>query len=172
MMKRNLITLWLPVAILATAAATSSAPERIGLVDSSAILERTEGFAEARETFQREIESRQTELQQLNSRLETAVRQFETDQPRLTPTMRQDRMAELRGLQQQLQTKAGELDEWALERERELLGPFHRKVQRAIDKLRAARGLAVVLDRAAEGGTVLSSDPGLDITEAVIAEVN
>ncbi len=172
-MKKNPLVFWLPVAaLLATAAATSSAPDKIGFVDSGAILENTEGFAEARSGFEGEIESRQRELQQLNQRLETAVRQFEDDQARLSPSMRQERVSELRRLQQQLQTKAGEMDEWAAERERELLGPFQRKVQRAIDKLRAERGLAVVLERGAEAGAVLSSDPGLDITAAVIAEVN
>ena len=86
----------------------------------------------------------------------------------LSPTARQEKQAELQGLQEQIQSRAAELQTRSGERQRELLAPLELRVQAVIDGIRAERNLAVIFDVASQSSPIISADTGLDLTDTVV----
>jgi outer membrane protein len=143
----------------------------IGIVNTEVILRQTPGFAEAESTFNAEMASYQQEVQRLRAELDSAATALEQQSLVLTPTVRQERMDELRRLQERFQQRSSELSDLAQQRQRELIAPLEDRIQRVIDGLRAERNLAVVFDVAAAANNIVSADPTLDLTQVVVARL-
>lgn len=157
--------------LFATIAARPQAPTAIAFVNVPQALERVPGFQSAQQTFQQELDRNEQQLKGMQDQLDALIQQFESQQGTMNAASRQQRVEQIRELQRQLQTRAQELEERAYERETALLGPLQDRVQQAIDGLRVERGLSAILDVTAEGSGLVSVDPALDLTPAVIERV-
>ena len=113
----------------------------------------------------------QDEVQQLQQQLDSAVSAFNQQSIVLSPTARQEKTEELRGLQQQLEQRTTELQQRAAQRQQELIGPLEDRIQSVIDGLRAERNIAVGFDVAAPGNNIISADPVLDLTTVVVQRI-
>lgn len=140
----------------------------IAYVSTEIVLRQTPGFAAAESTFNAEMETYQSEVQTLQRTLDSAVNAFNQQSIVLSPTARQERAAELRQLQQQLEQRTNQLQTQAAQRQQDLVGPLEERIQSVIDGLRAERGLALVFDVSAPGSNIISADPTLDITPVVV----
>jgi Skp family chaperone for outer membrane proteins len=148
-------------------AAVQQGPE-IAYVSTEIVLRQTPGFAAAESTFNAEMLGYQTEVQTLQQTLDSAVNTFNQQSIVLSPTARQERAEELRGLQQQLEQRTNQLQTQAAQRQQELVGPLEERIQAVIDGLRAERSISLVFDVSAPGSNIISADPALDITPVVV----
>lgn len=161
----------LAVLLVAGVAALPQAPQGaspIAYVSTQLILRQTPGFAQAESTFNAEMQSSRTEVEQLQRQLDSAVAQFDQQSVVLSPTARQERMTELRERQQRFEQRSSELQARMQQRQQELMAPLEDRIQRVIDGLRAERNIGVVLDVSSPTSDVVSADPTLDLTQVVI----
>jgi Skp family chaperone for outer membrane proteins len=137
-------------------------------VSTEVVLRQTPGFAAAESTFTAEMEGYQTEVEALQQTFDSAVTAFNQQSIVLSPTARQERQDELRQLQQQLEQRTNQLQTQAAQRQQELVGPLEERIQAVIDGYRAERGISLVFDVSAPGSNIISADPALDITPAIV----
>ena len=143
-------------------------PLRLAFINSQLILANTPGRAEAESLFTREMAGYRAEVAGLQSRLDSAVAEYQRTSVALTPAARQAREAEIRNLQQRAQQRAQELDQQASQREAQLTAPIMRRVNAVIEGIRAEFNYAMIFDAAATGGSLVTADQSLDISALVI----
>ncbi len=141
---------------------------RIAFVSTEVILRQTPGYREADSTFTAEMAAYRREVETLQRRLDSAVAQFDQQSVVLSPTARQERMQELRRMQQQFEQRSSELSQRAQERRQQLVAPLEDRIQRVIDGVRAERNLAMIFDVASPTNIIVSADPTLDLTPLVV----
>ena len=148
--------------------AQSSAQLKIAFINSREILSRTPGYAVAESTYMREVEGFRTEVQKLQTQLDSAVQAFDQSSLVLSPAARQTKQRELQAMQQRMEQRTNELQDRARQREQELLQPIQARVQSVIQGLRAELNYAMILDADAAGGLIAAADPSLNITARVL----
>ncbi len=166
------LVLILLVGLLATTSAqTSSARQeavRIGWLNLQAILQQTPGYAQAESTFSAEMEGYQADLQRLQQEFDSTLSWYEQQAIVLSPSAKQTKEAEIRDLQERLQTRAGELQNRAQERERQLVAPIEDRVKGVIEGVRAERNLGLIFDASAAGSNIIAADRTLDLTATIL----
>lgn len=166
------------VAVLATApsptfaqgtgGAQSSAPLKIAFINSREILQRTPGYQAAESTYMKEVDGYRTEVQKLQTQLDSAVQAFDQQSIALSPAARSQKQKDLQAMQQRMEQRTDELQNRARQREQELLSPIQARVQSVIQGLRAELNYAMILDADAAGGLIAAADPSLNITARVL----
>ena len=141
-------------------------------VNAEAILQQTPGYAVAESTFNAELASFEVEVQQLQATFDSAVAQFNQQEPMLSPTARDQRVSELRQMQQQAELRQQQLTSLAQERQAELMAPLEGRIQDVIDGVRAERNIGVVFNRETPINFIISADPMLDLTDLVVQRLN
>jgi len=160
------------VLLVAGVAAIPQQPGTIvAFVELDLILPQMPGYAEAESTFSEDIASYQAEVEALRVSFDSAGRAYQQQEPMLSPTMRQQRQAELQQMQQQAMTREQELAQRAQERNAELLSPFEVRIQTVIDGLRAERNLGMIFNVSTPGNQLISVDPSLNLTSIVIQRI-
>jgi len=144
---------------------------KIGYVDSRAVLQATPGYAAADSQFSKELESYRNEVQRLQASLDSAAREFEQSSLVLTPSAREAKRKELVNQQGVLEKRASDLDQRASNRQRELLDPIERRVNAAIEAVRAAGNYAMIFDVGSASNSIVAADKSLDLTQLVIDHV-
>ncbi len=162
----------LAVIVVASVAARSTEQAqndaRIAYLNSEVILRQTPGYAAAESTFTSEMGVFQKEVEALQVRLDSVVRDFDQQSIVLSPTARQEKLQEIRGMQQRFEQRSGELQQRAQERRAELVAPLEERIQTVIDGVRAERNLAVIFDVASPGNNIIAADRALDLTPTII----
>ncbi len=152
---------------LPAAAGGQTAPQ-IGYVNTELILRETPGYDAADSTLAAERAAYQQEANALQAQLDSAMAAFDQQQLVLSPQAREEKVAELRALNDRVQTRLQELQDQDMERQRELVAPLEARIQSVIDGLRAERNLSIILDVANPNSAIISADPALDLTSLVI----
>jgi len=93
---------------------------------------------------------------------------FDQQQLVLSPQAREEKVTEIRELNDRVQGRMQEMQNQMLERQRELVAPLEQRLQAVIDGIRAERNLAVVFDVANPNSTIISANPALDLTPIVV----
>ena len=96
---------------------------------------------------------------------------FDQQQLVLSPQAREEKVTELRALNDRIQARMEELTNQDMERQRELVTPLEARIQTVIDGIRAERNLAVIFDVANPNTTIISADMTLDLTALVISRL-
>ena len=141
---------------------------QIAYLNSEVILRQTPGYAAAESTFTSEMRAFQQEVENLQARLDSVVRDYDQQQIVLSPTSRQEKVQEIRQMQQRFEQRSGELQQRAGERRAELVAPLEERIQSVIDGIRAERNLSVIFDVASPANNIISADRALDLTPTVI----
>ncbi len=145
-----------------------STPLRLVYINSAAILANTPGRAQAESVFAREMVGFRTEIQQLQSRLDSAQAEFTRTSVVMTPQARQTRLNEIQQMEIRTRQRAEELQEQAQRREQELTAPIMQRVNAVIEGIRAEFNYSFVFDVAAQGSPIITADRTLDISALVI----
>lgn len=141
---------------------------RIAYVNSQFVLQQTPGYAMAESTYAREFQSFQREVQRLRDQLDSNITAYQQRSIGLSQADRQAKEAEIRQMQQQLETRSNALRTRADERERELVSPLEERIKAVIEGLRAERNLSIIFDVAAPGNGIIAADRALDLTPQVV----
>ncbi len=169
-MKRAcLIALALGLAFTATAAAEI----RIAFVNSEVILQEYKAVQGAMETFNRDVQSWQDELQQKKTRLDALQRELEQQSLMLSDERRQEKeleyqrqLTEFEQFKESIWSSDGLIEQ----RNEELLRPIISKVQQVVEQVATEEGWDLVLDAA--DSNVLYGDPEFDLTQKVLGILN
>lgn len=169
------------IACLTLAAAAAFAnPPKVGTVDYAEIAKKYTKATEQRASIDKSVENAKTavqekvdEVQRLQADLQETQKRAQS--PLLNETGKQQVIAELRGKDETFRQRFAALRQLEQEANNTIQGRLQ-EMQRAIDadvrqaseKVAKAKGLDLVL---AKGATVYSA-ASLDITEAVLAELN
>lgn len=168
-------------AFLALAAAAAVAnPPKVGIVDYAEINKKYNRAVDSQASIQKSIDNAKLavqekvdEVQRLQADLQETQKRAQS--PLLNDAGKQQVVAELRSKEENFRQRYGALQQLDQEARNTIQGRVQ-EMQRAIDadlrpaveKIAKAKGLELVL---AKGGTLYSA-PSLDITEAVLAELN
>ena len=156
------------VVVVGVAAAPQQQGPPFAFVNADEILRQTPGYAAADSTFSADMESFRAEVRQLEMAFDSAVSRFNQQEPMLSPTMREQRMTELRQMQQQAQLRQEELTQRAQERQGELMAPLEDRINRVIDGLRAERNIGIVFNADVPVNFIISADPSMNLTAVVV----
>ena len=162
--------LMLVLALVAAPALLSAqqAGVKIGYINARAVLLATPGFAQAESTYNRELVGFRTEVEKLQSSLDSAAADFEQKSVMLSATAKTARRRDLEEQRSKLEARAKELQDKAGQREQDLLSPIHSRVNEAIEAVRADGGYAIIFDVSANDGLIVAADKSLDLTEKVL----
>src|SRR5687768_18193782 len=114
-----------------------SAQAKIGYINSQSILAEAPGAKEAQTKFDADMATYRTEVQQMQTELETLVKQYETQQAMLSPSAKQQRETDIRTKQQAYQERLAAIDQRAGQRQQELVQPVMDKINQVIEQIRA-----------------------------------
>ena len=160
-------TLILGAALLLAAAGTATAELKVGVLDYQAIFQGYEGYDEAQNIFNRDLEAWQNQKQQMVSELLQAREDYEAQRLLFDPDTRQEREAEIARLEAELyefeQAKFGPEGE-AVRRNMELSEPIHEKIREVVKTVAEEEGYDLVLDVT---GMVLYQKPDMLMNEKV-----
>lgn len=140
----------------------------VGYVNTTTVLQQTPGYGTVDSTLAAERSGYQQEADALQSQLDSAMAAFDQQQLVLSPQAREEKVTELRELNDRVQGRMQEMQNQMLERQRELVAPLEQRIQAVIDGIRAERNLALVFDVANPNTTIISADPALDLTSTVV----
>jgi outer membrane protein len=161
------------LAICVLALGGISQAQRYAIIDTKYILDKIPDYKDAQKKldelstqWQREIDMKQAELDQM-------YRNYETEQVMLSEELKKKREDELfnkekdlRDLQKRRFGFEGDL----FKKRQELIKPIQDKVYNAVQKLAVARQYDFILDKS-EGITVIFADPKLDKSDDVLREI-
>ena len=147
--------------------------QKYAVIDTKYILDKLPEYRTAQQqldafaaTWQKEIDTKQKDLDQM-------YRNFETEQVMLSDDLkrkREDQLfikeKEIRDLQRQRFGFEGDL----FKKRQELVKPVQDKVYNAVQKLAVQRGYDFILDKS-EGITVIFADPKLEKSEDILKEL-
>ncbi|HXW97819.1 MAG TPA: OmpH family outer membrane protein [Gemmatimonadales bacterium] len=173
-MVRRTFGRWLllaPVLLAAPAAVSAQAGQKIAFINARAILLATPGYAQAESTYNRELAGFKSEMEKLQSSLDSAAADFEQKSVMLSATAKTAKRKELEAQRDRLEQRANELRDKATKREQELLAPLHGKVNDAIESVRSEGGYALIFDVAANEGLIVAVDKTLEVTQKVIDKI-
>ncbi len=128
-------------------------------VKTSEVMSRYKGAIKSRETFQKETAAWEEESKQLDGKMRELAK---TLKPSDEKGMEQAR---------QLRSRLQALREKGAQRDQELMTPVLAEVNAGIKKFAQKRGYKLVVGTL-QGGVVLHGDDSVDVTEALIAELN
>ncbi len=148
--------------------AGSVPPARIAFVNARIALQAMPGYAMAESTYVKEGQAAEAEMQRLQAQLDSAVAEFEQQQPMLSAANRAAKRKELDTKNQALQVRAREIQQRVVARERELLQPMQERLSAIIEGIRAESNFAMIIDLGAQGLGIVTYDKSLDITQRVI----
>ncbi len=155
----------------ATAGAQAPATSKIAFVNTQTIFEQAPGRAEAEQAWNAESGKYQEQLKRMNDSLNTLVESYQKAEATLTAAQKDTRQKAIRTKQEEYQGRAQQLEQQAGSRRDALLQPIMERIQKALDDIRAEDGYAMILNREASGGMIVSADKNLDITDRVVARL-
>jgi outer membrane protein len=165
---------FIPAALVAIALAAFSdgaaaQQQKVGFVNSQAVLAATPALATVQATLEREFAGTRASLDSLGQRGQQALQALQQQASTLSATVRQQREQELQTMQGQYQQRGQQAQQALQRREAELMQPILRTINEAIETERRAGGFSYLLDAASN--IVVAFDPTLDITDKVITRL-
>jgi outer membrane protein len=166
---------WLPLALLALGVVpgtlAAQGGQKMAFINARAVLVATPGYVQAESTYNQELAGFRSEVEKLQSSLDSAAADFEQKSVMLSATAKTAKRKELEGQRDRFEQRASELRDRASQREQQLLAPLHGKVNGAIEGVRADGGYAFIFDVSANDGLIVAVDKSLDVTQKVIDKV-
>jgi Skp family chaperone for outer membrane proteins len=157
-------------AVATPAFAQQNAGLKVAYVNTREILQKTPGYLAADSTLAKEEEKSRAELEKMRASLDSAIADFERRATLLTEAQRTAKRKAIQEQEEKANQRLAELREQANTRQRELLQPFHQRVNAAIELVRSSGGYAMVFDVSGPSG-IVAADTTLDLTAKVIQQI-
>ena len=158
----------------ATSQATVAVPDsKIAMIYSDAFLDPKTGIAKFNSllnTLNREFQPRQTEIQGLQTRINTLTKEINDTQNVADPNTIRQKRDQLEQLNTELKRKAEDAEAAYTKRRQDIFLPLQQDIGKALEVFAKARGITVIVD-GSQVPLVYASE-SLDITRAFINEFN
>lgn len=161
----RIVLLGLAALLGAASSPLSAQAPKVGFVNIQQIMAQAPGLAQARSTFETEVQRAQPELQRMAAQFDSLQADFQRQQATLAEAARAQRQQDLQTRYNTLQQRQAALQQ----REQELLAPITQRVEAAIEEVRRAGNYALIFDSAESG--IVAADQTLDVTSAVLARL-
>ncbi len=161
----------LVIALAVPASLSAQQGQKLGFINSRAVLMATPGYAQAESTYNKELAEFRAEVEKLQGSLDSLAADFEQKSVMLSATAKTAKRKDIDDRRQKMETRAQELRDKAAQREQELIAPIHTRVNDAIEGIRADGGYAMIFDVSANDGLIVTADKSLDITQKVIDKI-
>jgi outer membrane protein len=152
-------------------AAAQQTAGKVAFINSRMVLAAAPGYAQAESLYTSEVAGFRLEVQKMQATLDSAVQAFQQSSVVLSPSARTAKQKELEGQQQRLEARMQELQEKAVQRERDLLEPIQQRVTSIVEGVRAAGGYAMIFDVGVQNSGIVAADRSLDLTQKVIDQL-
>ena len=157
------------VVLVSTAHAQSA---KIAFVDGQRIFGSVPGRAEAEAQFNKEMDSVRSREKVMGDSMSALIASYSKAEATLSAADKTTQQQSIRDKQAAFQQQQQQLEQKAQERQNELVRPILDKIHRVIDDIRAEGGYTMVVDVSPNaGGSVVSYDKNLDITDNVIRKL-
>lgn len=152
-------------------AAAQQTAGKVAFINSRVVLAAAPGYAKAESLYTGEVAGYRLEVQKMQASLDSAVQAFQQSSVVLSPSARTAKQKDLEGQQQRLEARMQELQEKAVQRERDLLEPIQQRVTSIVEGVRAAGGYAMIFDVGVQNSGIVAADRSLDLTQKVIDQL-
>ena len=149
-------------------AARAFAADKLGVVDVQRVLDTVDEGRKAKADFQKEIDSKKTELARKQQEVKKAEESFEKQKLILSPSAVEDKRKDLENKRTELQKFMMNLQADMQKREMQLSGDILKKIRSVIEKVGRDGGYDIVWEKI-EGGIVYAK-PAFDLTDQVIVK--
>lgn len=149
------------------------AAQKVGFVDSQALLERMPEYKAAEQEIERLTQQWQKEIEDLYARAEQLFRQYREQEPLMSPEIKRRKQDEIEAEERkarELQRKRFGPNGDLFKQREEKMKPILDRLQQAIQATAQEKKFSIVLDRSA-GGVVLYGENAYDLTDAVAARL-
>jgi outer membrane protein len=147
---------------------TSSSEQKIGVVNTDSVLMNLKEFPtqiKIMEAFQKQLTA---ELEVKTLEFDTKLSDYQSKEKGISDQQRQQLLADLQSLDQQIQQLKQSAQQKVMEKERELLTPLNKKIMQAIDIVAKKFGYTHISDLK----NFYFVNPSFDVTKMVIEEAN
>jgi outer membrane protein len=156
------------------AQATVAVPDsKMAMIYSDAFLDPKTGIARFNSlltTLNREFQPRQTELQNLQTRINTLTKEINDTQAVAAPDAIRTKRDQLEQLNTELKRKAEDAEAAYNKRRGDIFTPLQQDIAKALEAFAKARGITVIVD-GSQVPVIYAAD-SIDITRAFINEFN
>jgi len=146
---------------------------KMAMIYSDAFLDPKNGIARFNTlltTLNREFEPRRTELQGLQTRINTLAKEIDDTQNVAAPDSIRQKRDQLTQLNTEFKRKGEDAEAAYTKRRQEIFTPLQQDIGKALEAFAKARGITVIVD-GSQVPVVYAAD-NIDITRAFIAEFN
>lgn len=145
---------------------------RIAFVDGQRIFGSVPGRADAEAQFNKEMDSVRAKEKVMGDSMSAMIADYSKNEGTMSAADKTTRQQSIRDKQAAFQQQQQQLEQKAQERQNELVRPILDRIHRVIDDLRAENGYTLIVDVSPNaGGSVVSYDKNLDVTDQVIRKL-
>ena len=145
------------VCLLCGAVSLAAQSDKIGYVNSDAILLEYGPAQNAQMSLQATLAGYEAEIGQLDDDYQRAVAEYQQQQMTMNPEARAAREQELGQRLQNLEARRQELNEQALQRQGEVFQPIMEDIRAVLEAIRVEGGYALILDTSSRAILVADS---------------
>jgi outer membrane protein len=167
-MRRLLVALILPAALLAARSARAEAGLKIGYVDLQRAVQEVEEGKALGTTLKGELEQRRAQLDKKKQELEKMKADYDKQSAVLSEDAKRKKQEELQRAFTEAQASANEMQNDLSRKEEEGLRGIEKRMTQIISEVAEREGFTFLLQRAA----VLHAPPALDATNEVVRRYN
>ncbi len=146
---------------------------KLGYINSEQIIARYEAAIEAKKELNTEIAKYEAKAESLKMEYERAKEEYESQQLTLSEEGKRAKLAEVELRKRRYDSylnevygKGGKIDQ----KNQELIAPIVVKIDSAVSKIAQNEGFSLVIDATKAG--IIYGEPGLDLTQLVLEELN
>lgn len=155
----------------AVAAGSAQVAQKIGFVNTAALMEAAPGRDSATAMLQREGNAFQAQLQKLQDSVNAMLSKYNKEEPTMTAAAKDKAQKTLQALETELQTKNQQFQQQYDQRKQEILAPITDMVKKVLDDLREEGNYAMILMNDPGQTPIVSADKNLDITDKAISRL-
>jgi outer membrane protein len=150
---------------------TAVAQQKIGHIDTDALVGMMPEAKAAEAELKRYSEQLQKDLTDMETELETKIAAFRQNEQMMTTVTREAKAQELQQLQQRIQEFSQRAQQDLQNKQVELLQPIFEKASKAIEDVAREKGFAYILDSSQSKAVVVFAEGGEDIMPLVKAKL-
>ena len=144
----------------------STFAQKLGHINAQEILSLMPEREKATEDYQEYAKGLESQLMSMQTLYQSSIQDYQDNEATYSDLIKQDKIAEIQGLEQRIATFQQSAQESLQRKEMELLSPILEKLQNAIDEIAEDGKYTYIFDDSA-GGTLLYTNDSEDISKLV-----
>ena len=171
-MKKLLLSSWVVLFVMISGTSFAQNNMKFGFVDAQKVLENSKEGKRVKANMEEFVKSRQKIIDLEEQELKQAEEDLTRQGALLSPEAKKVKQDDFQKKLMDYQKKATELNKEVQGKKFDTLHDFNKKLEEAVKQIAEKEGYTFVLDRNAEGGSLIYAKDSFDITSKVIEQVD